>query len=292
MSIENEQELPVIQSPTLMTEEEAEELEKSQQEPQEFSEIEAETPEKSESETLEKPESEIPEKYRGKSPEELIRMHQEAEKLIGKQGQQIGAEREEQLNLRSLIDDYIQKQTVPAQQPVSEEPEEDLGELYFTNPEEAVNKAISRNPAVQKATMAAEEQMKQAARAALAQRHPDFVEVSNSPEFLRWAQGSESRKRLLYEGHSQYNVQAASDLLDWYKQEIKNTQEIVQAETDLRHTERRQAATGAARASSDADGKKVYRRADILRLMTENPDRYYEELAEDVQLAYQEGRVR
>ena len=48
------------------------------------------------------PESEdtIPEKYQGKSTAEIVRMHQEAEKLLGKQSGEVG-------ELRSVVDSYI-----------------------------------------------------------------------------------------------------------------------------------------------------------------------------------------
>jgi len=38
-------------------------------------------------ETVEQNSNEIPEKYQGKSLDDIIKMHQEAEKLIGKQAQ-------------------------------------------------------------------------------------------------------------------------------------------------------------------------------------------------------------
>jgi len=45
-------------------------------------------------------EEDVPEKYRGKTPKEIIAMHQEAEKLIGKQGGEVG-------ELRKVVDDFI-----------------------------------------------------------------------------------------------------------------------------------------------------------------------------------------
>ena len=37
--------------------------------------------------------------------------------------------------------------------------------------------------------------------------------------------------------------------------------------------------------------QKIYRRADVLRLMEEQPERY-EAMADEITLAYKEGRVR
>ena len=48
-------------------------------------------------ETPEIQEPEIPDKYRGKSAEELVQMHQEAEKLLGRQSSEVG-------ELRKVVD--------------------------------------------------------------------------------------------------------------------------------------------------------------------------------------------
>ena len=53
----------------------------------------------------------IPEKYQGKSLEEVVQMHQEAEKLLGRQSSEVG-------ELRKVVDDYIASQVPdPAPQP-------------------------------------------------------------------------------------------------------------------------------------------------------------------------------
>ena len=72
--------------------------------------IEEQTLEKS----VEPATSEIPEKYRGKSLEDIVRMHQEAEKLIGKQAQEVG-------EVRKLADELIKQNLGVKQQMVKEE---------------------------------------------------------------------------------------------------------------------------------------------------------------------------
>ena len=68
---------------------------------------------------------EIPEKYKGKNLEDIVRMHQEAEKLIGRQAQEVG-------EVRRLADDLIkqslsqknqqaQPQAAPPQQQVPQQ---------------------------------------------------------------------------------------------------------------------------------------------------------------------------
>jgi len=51
----------------------------------------------------EKPEVVIPDKYQGKSVEDIVKMHQEAEKLIGKQAQEVG-------EVRRLADELLKRE--------------------------------------------------------------------------------------------------------------------------------------------------------------------------------------
>jgi bacterioferritin (cytochrome b1) len=85
-------------------------------------------------------EDDIPEKYRGKSVKDIVRMHQEAEKAMGKQGSEVG-------ELRRLVDDYIRAQTISQQAPKVEEEEID----FFENPDAAIQKAIEKHPKVRQA---------------------------------------------------------------------------------------------------------------------------------------------
>ena len=68
------------------------------------------------------PEDDIPDKYKGKSTADIVRMHQEAEKLLGRQSSEVG-------ELRSVVDSYIQTQLdTPTQ-----EPEEEID--FFSDPD-------------------------------------------------------------------------------------------------------------------------------------------------------------
>ena len=49
--------------------------------------------------------------------------------------------------------------------------------------------------------------------------------------------------------------------------------------------------TGNARGTAEGSRKKVYRRADIIKLMRTDPERY-QSLSDEIMKAYQEGRVR
>jgi len=93
---------------------------------------------------VEQPQEEqsLPEKYQGKSLEDVVQMHQEAEKLLGRQSSEVG-------ELRKVVDDYISQSitTTAPQQYV--EPEDDID--YFTDPQAAVNRAIENHPKIREA---------------------------------------------------------------------------------------------------------------------------------------------
>ena len=84
----------------------------------------------------------IPEKYQGKSLEQVVQMHQEAEKLLGRQSSEVG-------ELRKVVDDFITSQTQQQAPQQYVEPEDDID--YFTDPQAAVNRAIENHPKIREA---------------------------------------------------------------------------------------------------------------------------------------------
>ena len=111
--------------------EEPQERQEEEQQPTE--DVFAEEPQQQE----ETQEQELPDKYRGKSVEELVRMHQEAEKLLGRQSSEVG-------ELRQVVDSYIQTQLAQQNAPQQEETVDDVD--FFTDPEAAVQRAINNHP--------------------------------------------------------------------------------------------------------------------------------------------------
>jgi predicted lipase len=75
----------------------------------------------------------------------------------------------------------------------------------------------------------------------------------------------------------------------------KERQNIVQKTAQVEEIARKQtvkaAATGNARGSNESAPKKIYRRADIINLMKNDPERYAA-LSDEIMRAYAEKRVR
>lgn len=225
-------------------------------------------------------ESSIPDKYKGKSTQEIIQMHQEAEKLLGKQSSEVG-------DLRKVVDEYITQQTqlVQKQQPVEEEID------FFSEPDKAVSKAIEKHPSVQQAQQMALQYQKATALNQLQMKHPDMQEILADTKFIEWVTSSNVRKKLLAQADQQYDVESADELFSLWKERKQMVTETVKAETSQRKQQVKAASTGSASGSANSGSKKIYRRQDIIDLMRDNPDRY-QALSAEIMKAYAEKRVR
>jgi hypothetical protein len=236
-----------------------------------------------EEEVAEQPQEQptVPEKYQGKSLEEVVQMHQEAEKLLGRQSGEVG-------ELRKVVDDYISSQTQPApQQPV--EPEEDID--YFTDPQGAVNRAIENHPKIREAEQYSSQYKQQAALATLNTKHPDMQDILADPKFAEWIKASKIRTQLFVAADQGYDADSADELFTLWKERKAVTQQTADVEKQARKQQLKAANTGNARGSGEGTRKKVYRRADIIKLMRTDPDRYTA-LADEIMAAYAEGRVK
>ena len=228
------------------------------------------------------PEEELPAKYQGKSLQDVVQMHQEAEKALGRQSGEVG-------ELRQVVDQFIQSQTQLTQQNApQQEPTEDVD--FFTDPEQAVSKAIENHPSV-KQTQELNQQLKaQNALAQLQQKHPDVETIMKDPKFVEWVKGSKIRTQLLAYADQAYDFDSADELFTTWKERQQVVTQTAEMEKQGRKKAVKAASTGNTRGSNPVS-KKIYRRADIIKLMRTDPDRY-QSLSEEILTAYKEGRVR
>ena len=224
--------------------------------------------------------SELPEKYRDKSLDEIVKMHQEAEKLIGKQAQEVG-------EVRKLADELIKQNLGSRQQQTKmEEPEVD----FFENPQKAVQRTVDNHPDVQAARQATLEMKRMQIQQKLAQEHPDFGDIAKDQDFANWVKSSPVRLKLFQQADAGYDYDSANELLSTYKQlrGVKSKQASDAGEATRKQNLK---AVGVDVGGSGESSKKVYRRADLIRLKMQDPARY-EALSDEIMVAYQEGRVK
>ena len=223
--------------------------------------------------------SKIPEKYRNKNLDDIIKMHQEAEKLIGKQAQEVG-------EVRKLADELIKQNLGQKVQHAEVEPEVD----FFENPQKAIQSTVDRHPDVLAAKQAANDFKKMQIQQKLAQEHPDFQQVTADPEFVNWVKSSNVRMGLYAKADGEFDYDSANELLSTFK-ELRGvkTRKVASDGESSRKSSLKAAAVDVG--GSGESGKRTYRRADLIRLKMNDPDRY-EALSNEIMQAYQEGRVK
>jgi hypothetical protein len=273
---------------------------------------------------------ELPADLKGKTPAQIAKMLKDAQSLIGRQGNELGDLRSRvdvaiQASLAALNE---RKQATPAPAKPAEEPLDES--KFFAQPIEAVNKLLENHPLIKEirdklGKQAADTAQSRAADATARfnAAHPDAPEILQDAEFRKWVSASKTRQRLLHEAHTQFNFESGDEVFSTWKalKDIKRSAPVADAGTtaaaaapadDVSAAARTLAAaraaktaaatqaaaaqaaavpSGGASAGKNTGGKKVFRRADVLHLMENDPDRY-EALADEITLAYKEGRVR
>jgi len=124
----------------------------------------------------------------------------------------------------------------------------------------------------------------------LTQEHPDYSQVVNDTGFQEWVKSSPIRLGLYARADGDFDFDSANELLSTYK-ELRGikAKESGQAETAARTKTMKAAQVDVG--GSGESSKRVYRRADLIRLKMTDPSRY-EALSDEILTAYAEGRVR
>ena len=207
-------------------------------------------------------------------------MHLEAEKLIERQGKEVG-------EIRKLADELIKQNLSSNKQPIEkDEPEVD----FFENPKEAIRKTVDQHPDVVAGRQAANDFKRMQIQQKLTQEHPDYVQIVQDQDFVNWVKSSPIRLGLYAKADGEYDYDSANELLSTYKQlrGVKTRQTNEAGETQRKSSLK---AASVDVGGSGESGKRVYRRADLIRLKMTDPDRY-EALSGEIMQAYQDGRVR
>ena len=247
--------------------------------------IEAQAPEEQKEAVQEQPE--LPEKYRGKSLEDIVKMHQESEKLIGKQAREVGEHRKffDEMTKRELLKNKATDQPVVY---------EDPNDTFFKEPTVAVDDRINNHPAIKDAQEAAMVVKAQSALQQLQQKFPDFKDVVNDGQFFDWVNKSSIRQKLHKQANEGYDLEAASELISTWK-DISNvksnleTQQQITPDSQESRVKSLKAAT-VDTGSSSMGSKKKYSRKAFQELLIRDPQKYYAN-ADEILLAYEEGRV-
>jgi len=236
-------------------------------------------------EETQQPEYEIPDKYTGKSMQEVIEMHQNVEKVMSKQSNEVGEQRK---LIQSLIDaQNTATNTAPPEETFTQE------DNFFDDPLKSVNQAIENHPDVIKAREERVGNVQTHNLAALDKAYPDWQETVQDSSFQKFIGDSPTRVEMFRKADAEYRSDLAIELFDWYTQTSmsEKTQEAKAGEK-TKIQKAMQKTSSETRSSGDSvGGKKIYRRADLINLQVSDPNRYAS-LADEIHSAYAEGRVK
>ena len=248
-----------------------------------------------------KADDDLPDDLKGKTPAQLARMYKEAQSVIGRQGTELG-------DLRRTADQYIKAQltaATPKPAPAKEPAVPDAVD-FFTNPEDAIARAVAQHPLVKELQGAKRDAEAREVRRhmesvslAFTKAHPDAQQVLADEGFQQWVVKSPVRQELLLRAHQRYDLNAANDLFNTWKElkAIRTPTPTATPKSGAKPVAGRDAArvpTGGNATPRTSPGRtegKIYRRADIIKLMQTDPQRY-EMMGDEITKAYTEGRVR
>ena len=243
-------------------------------------------PQETQTEETQQPEFIIPEKYAGKSNEDLVEMHQNVEKMMSKQSNEVGEQ-------RKLIQSLMDAQNKALETALPKEEEANFEDQFYSDPKQALNNAIENHPEL----LAAKEERKISAQkqqvSVLEKAYPDWQTKIATSEFQKWVGESEIRTEMFKKADSEYRPDYAIELFDMFDKVnmIDKTKEVQEAEIQKRDKALKATTTENRSTSDTLGGKKVYRRADLIQLQVSDPNRY-EALQDEIYSAYQEGRVK
>jgi hypothetical protein len=253
-----------------------EELSEEQQEPEAVEEPAVE----------EKPEVVIPDKYQGKSVEDIVKMHQEAEKLIGKQAQEVG-------EVRRLADELLKRELAQKQAVETPQEETDLASRLYEDPASVINETVEKHPAIAEARQQTQSIKQQQVLEKLKTNFPDYEQTLASSDFVDWVKSSPIRLRLLSEANSNYDYDSAAEIFyTWDAIRPKQqTADLSIAEESNKGRNKSLKAAAVDTGSPAPSSRKTYRRADLINLRLRDPARY-EAMSDEIMAAYAEGRVK
>lgn len=175
-------------------------------------------------------EADIPERYKDKSTDDLIQMHVNLEKVLRRQGNEVG-------QLRKLVDtqtQLLQTTQAPAFRPGQGAPVEPARaepvttENLLTRPEETLQRAVSSNPSVTHANQRIDNLELSLAKKDFESRHPSATADINDPGFQEWVLSSPTRSKLMAALGQHNNFAAGAELWELWG-EHRSIQDQAQA---------------------------------------------------------------
>lgn len=244
----------------------------------------------------------LPTKFKGKSAKDIAEAYQNLESRYGSMANDLGVQR--QLTDRLLgmkREDDLKanggsRQERPKPAPVTTND-------ILDRPQETLERVV--NDGVRGVREDTDTRIRnleaQLARSRFENRHSDYQATVQNPEFIEWVKASPLRVRAATVANAG-DWAIADELFTEYEQHGKQrpaantTTTRQESSADNLEEARRASYTSSGSNSNDGQGKptgKIYKRADLMKLMIEDPESYYDEgFQSEIILAHHEKRVR
>jgi hypothetical protein len=157
----------------------------------------------------------IPDKYAGKTLDQVIEMHMNAEKEIGRQANEVGT-------YRDLVRTISERPAAQTSQPDTAEvkPVEVSSDDLWENPTDAIRSVVEDavKDIIAPVQQTQQEQLQTQQFAALQHAHPDAEEIGADPKFQAFVEKSPYRLQDAQRWIENRDVEAANRLLSDYKE--------------------------------------------------------------------------
>lgn len=206
-----------------------------------------------------------PSKYEGKTVDDLIKMHQNAEKLVSRQGSELG-------QMRRMADEILQLKK-PTTQTTEERRTPVTVDALLNDPEKAISAALENSPLARRAQAAEERAARLEARLTeteFASKHTNVDKDVSDPAFLEWVNKNSLRQALAAnaakEGDPNRFV-AAKNLWDLWDEHKELVGSASQTTTQTGGTKVRSIPSGTVKsAPAEAKGKPIWSRTKLMEL--------------------------
>jgi hypothetical protein len=222
----------------------------------------------------------LPTKFKGKSPEDIARAYAELEKDRSRLANEVG-------DLRKLTREILERDAAKSTT-TSDDIEEELS--FDENPEDYIKKIVQ--DAVKPLQESTEKTSYEQRFAKFNERHPDFMEIGQDPEFAKYVAAAPHRVAQ-YEKAQRQDLDAADALLTDYKELRQQLKAAAKQEATEDKAQRKQRIRKASpeTGSSGATTGKIYKSSELIRMQMTDPERYAAE-QDEIMRAYAEGRVK
>ncbi len=171
--------------------------------------------------------------------------------------------------------------------------EDEDAEFNYDEPEKAIQREVKKR--IDPIERELKEQRLRSEMDRFTERHPDFYDIGQNPEFHDWVAKSNYRVRQFEAANAVGNpdFDAADELLSSYKEHKSYetaTKEVKKVEREADTASRAEELSTVGRSSGETS-QPYMKRSEIIKLRVENP-REYERLMPKIRQAYMEGRVK